>query len=73
MNASPEYALATIVPGGSEIRVRVVCREDDRVFVITASLGDVGTRLVLDALRVRPEPGPVVETLSHGRGLVTFG
>lgn len=67
------FALATSLIGfrTSTLRVRVIDRRDGCVWVITADLIDVGTRLVLDPSQVEELPDYVTEvTYRHKDGLV---
>jgi len=62
-----QHALATGLIGfrSSTLRVRVIEIRDGYAWVITASLLDVGTKLVLDASQIIPEPTDVAVTYHH--------
>ena len=69
-----EYALASDLKGFADttLRVRVIRREGDLVWVRTADLRDAGTPLVLNASQIEAEPEPE-PFLMHFAARVMFG
>lgn len=67
------YAIASGLVGfrSSTFRVRVTEQRNGVAWVMTADLLDAGTRLVLDASQVSPEPHSM-PVFRHRHGLVAF-
>jgi hypothetical protein len=67
------YGIANGLIGfpSTSLRVRVTREEGNLVWVVTASLLDSGTKLVLDSSQVVKD-SPAT-TMAHVTGLVTFG